>query len=125
MRQRVKDSPEEFLGEEQLFVRGCAKAAHARGKAVVLPVLLIVVGQELETRKTESSAHIWDIFFQVLTNMWIPGRLPVVVKRFHCLTRSGILQYSLSTGTSNTSRLSSCCIMVGRRCLQNSKKMSS
>lgn len=52
MRQRVKDSPEELLGEDQFFIRGCAKAAHARGKTVVLPVLLVVVGQELETDGT-------------------------------------------------------------------------
>lgn len=69
MRQRVKDSPEEFLGEEQLFIRGCAKAAHARGKTVVLPVLLIVVGQELETPRIESSIYICQIFLHALTNM--------------------------------------------------------
>lgn len=69
VRQRVKDSPEEFLGEEQLFIRGNAKAAHARGKAVVLPVLLIVVGQELKTPSKDSSTHIWEMSFHVLTNM--------------------------------------------------------
>lgn len=69
MRQRVKDSPEEFLGEEQLFIRGCAKAAHARGKTIVLPVLLIVVGQELETQRMASSIHIGEILLHVLTNM--------------------------------------------------------
>lgn len=69
VRQRVKDSPEESLGEEQLFIRGNAKAAHARGKAVVLPVLLIVVGQELQTPSKESSTPIWEMSFHVLTNM--------------------------------------------------------
>lgn len=40
-------------------------------------------------------------------------------------TWRGILQYSVSIGTSNTSRLSSCCIMEGRRCLQKERTASS
>lgn len=52
MRQGVKDSPEEFLGEEELLLRGYAIAAHTRRQAVVLPVLLIVVGQQLEITDT-------------------------------------------------------------------------
>lgn len=52
VRKGVKNSPEEFLGEEELFLGGCAKAAHTRRQAVVLPVLLVVVGQKLEIRDT-------------------------------------------------------------------------
>lgn len=36
-------------------------------------------------------------------------------------TFSGILAYSLRMGTSNTSRLSRCCSMEGRRCLRQKK----
>jgi len=50
LRKGVKRSPEEFLGEEQLLLGGYAEAAHTRRKAVVLPVLLIVVGQKLEVK---------------------------------------------------------------------------
>lgn len=39
-------------------------------------------------------------------------------------TWRGILQYSVSIGTSNTSRLSSCCIMEGRRCLRKERTAS-
>lgn len=52
LRKGVKDSPEEFLGEEELLLGGDAKAAHTRRQAVVLPVLVIVVGQKLEIRDT-------------------------------------------------------------------------
>lgn len=50
VRKGVKDSPEEFLGEEELLLGGSAIAAHTWRQAVVLPVLLIVVGQKLEMR---------------------------------------------------------------------------
>lgn len=48
VRQGVKNPPEELLGEEELLLRGRAEAAHARRQTVVLPVLLVVVDQELE-----------------------------------------------------------------------------
>lgn len=54
MRQGVKDSPEEFLGEKELLLRGSTKAAHTRWQAVVLPVLLVVIGQQLEIRNTNT-----------------------------------------------------------------------
>lgn len=50
LRKGVKDSPEEFLSEQDLLLRGRAKAAHSRRQTVVLPVLLIVVDQQLEIR---------------------------------------------------------------------------
>lgn len=48
LRKGVKDAPEEFLGQKELLLGGCAKAAHTRRQAIVLPVLVVVVGQELE-----------------------------------------------------------------------------
>lgn len=47
MGQRVKDAPEEFPCEVQLFLRGDAKVGPARGQAVIFPTPLIVVGEEL------------------------------------------------------------------------------
>lgn len=52
VRKGVKNPPEELLGEEELLLRGRAKAAHARRQTVVLPVLLVVVDQELEEVRT-------------------------------------------------------------------------
>lgn len=45
--QRIKDSPEDFLGEQKFILRCCAVAAPARHEAVVLPVLFIVVSEQL------------------------------------------------------------------------------
>ena len=47
MGQRVKDAPEEFTSEVQLFLRGDPKVGPTCGEAVVLPTALIVVGEEL------------------------------------------------------------------------------
>lgn len=44
LRQRIKNSPEDFLGEQQFILGRCAVAAPPRREAVELPVLLIVVG---------------------------------------------------------------------------------
>jgi hypothetical protein len=48
MCQRVKDAPEEFACEVQLFLGGHPKVGPACGEAVVLPASLIVVGEELK-----------------------------------------------------------------------------
>lgn len=47
MGQRVKDAPEEFTSEVQLFLGGDPEVSPARGETVVLPAALIVVGEEL------------------------------------------------------------------------------
>lgn len=44
LRQRIKHSPEDFLGEQQFILGRCAVAAPSRREAVELPVLLVVVG---------------------------------------------------------------------------------
>lgn len=51
LRKGVEDSPEEFLGEKELLLRGYPEAAHTRRQAIVLPVLLVVVGQQLQGHK--------------------------------------------------------------------------
>lgn len=51
MGQRVKDAPEEFASEVQLFLGGDPEVGPARGEAVVLPAALIVVGEELRGSK--------------------------------------------------------------------------
>lgn len=57
MRKGVKDSPEELLGEEELLLGGHAEAAHAGGQTVVLPVLLVVIDQELEEVSRRRGSH--------------------------------------------------------------------
>ena len=51
MGKRVKDAPEEFTGEVQLFLRGDPIVGPACVEAVVLPTTLIVVGEELGGNK--------------------------------------------------------------------------
>lgn len=51
MRQRVKDAPEEFASEVQLFLGGDPEVSPAGGEAVVLPAAFIVVGEELGRSK--------------------------------------------------------------------------
>lgn len=53
MRQRIKDAPEEFACEVQLFLRGDPEVGPACGEAVVFPATLIVVGKELKARDTQ------------------------------------------------------------------------
>lgn len=74
VRKGVENSPEELLGEEELFLRGRAEAAHARGQAVVLPVLLVVVDQELEgvgTRERSRNMEKKNIIVLHFVDTWV------------------------------------------------------
>lgn len=55
MCQRIKDAPEEFPCEVQLFLGSNAEVGPACGQAVVLPTALVVVGKKLDGRKEEAS----------------------------------------------------------------------
>lgn len=61
MGQRVKDAPEEFASEVQLFLRGDSEVGPACGEAVVLPATLIVVGEELDGERKGRHINEGDI----------------------------------------------------------------
>lgn len=57
LRERIKHAPEDLLGEEQLLLRRHAVAAPARRQAVILPVLLVVIGQQLVRTHTQGKGQ--------------------------------------------------------------------
>lgn len=47
LRQRVKDSPEDLLGEQQLLLRRLTVTPPSGRQTVILPVLLVMIRQQL------------------------------------------------------------------------------
>lgn len=71
----------------------------------------------MDYKSPDASAMCYNYPITRLTNK---SNMTLTTNCAQCLTRRAILQYSVSIGTSNTSRLRSCCIMEGRRCLWRS-----
>ena len=75
VRKGFKDSPEEFLGEKELFLRGCAQTGNPRRQAVVLPVLLVMGRQQLQIKNTRQENGLCSLLSNILAHQWLQRKV--------------------------------------------------